>query len=204
MKQGRSSQSRMRQHTATPSVICLPPPKPPATLPRKEPEVLRALPLPIEPEYFAQPPAAKPVGRKARRKSRKGQSKASRRKPYVHAAATVAAHAVKPPECKPISPKQERESAAAATPSPNIDTSHIHWADETLFPLPRNLSLALPKRDRLLALGRWMRKMIMKRRPSAPSIGSASAIEQITSLRDEVAQLQKTLDRLLARSTRAQ
>ncbi|MEZ5656194.1 MAG: hypothetical protein R3E04_09960 [Sphingobium sp.] len=203
MKQGRSNQSRSRQHTATPSVICLPPPKPPATLPRKEPEVLRALPL-IEPEYFAQPPAAKPVGRKARRKSRKGQSKASRRKPYVHAAAKISADAVKPPECKPISPKEERASAAAATPQQSVAASHIHWADETLFPLPRNLSLALPKRDRLVALGRWMRKMIMKRRPSAPSMHSASAIEQITSLRDEVAHLQKTLDRLLARSARTQ
>lgn len=175
MKQGRVHQRRSHQRNKTPSVICLPPPNPPLVQPRKEPEALRAFVLPQIGEPLADVPAKPQPNRETRRKTRTSKARKSSPKPAALKTAAVAANTADP-----------------LTPGPN-----------PIAPLPRNMSLAMPRQSALTVVGRWLRSLVVKRRPVPVSISSAAAIAQITSLREEVARLQTTLDRLLDKATTA-
>lgn len=74
----KKSRTRQRSHrTSTPSVICLPPPKPPATAPRQEPEVRQAMSLPQAEEPLVATQAAAET-RQVRRKAQRAQARGFR------------------------------------------------------------------------------------------------------------------------------
>lgn len=65
-------------------------------------------------------------------------------------------------------------------------------------PLPRNLSLILQPKSGLMVIGQWLRKLVMKPKRAALAVDTASAKTQVRALRVEVAQLQRSLDQLMA------
>ena len=179
MKKGRAHQRHLHQRNKTPAVICLPPPAPPLVMPRKEPEALRAFVLPQTGEPLVSAP-------KPARKRKNTVSKTRRRRTTPNTASAAKNSAVKV--------KTENEPSEALHPP----------GPEPVAPLPRNMSLALPRQSALVVASRWLRKLVVKRRSPPVTIGSAAAIAQITSLREEVARLQTTLDRLLDKATAPQ
>lgn len=84
----KKSRTQRRSHrTSNPSVICLPPPKPPATAPRREPEVERALRLPKIEEPLVVDAAVDAdfevecyATRQMRRRAKRAEAKATRRR----------------------------------------------------------------------------------------------------------------------------
>ncbi|MBV1687251.1 hypothetical protein KRR38_06075 [Novosphingobium sp. G106] len=84
----KKSRTQRRSHrTSNPSVICLSPPKPPATAPRREPEVERALRLPNTEEPLVIDPALESdlevecyATRQMRRRAKRAEAKAARRR----------------------------------------------------------------------------------------------------------------------------
>ena len=63
--------------------------------------------------------------------------------------------------------------------------------------LPRNLALVVQPKG-LLAVGQWLRQWVMQPKKAALSIDRASAKTLVRALRVEVAQLQRSLDQLMA------
>jgi hypothetical protein len=98
--------SRARRHShggSTPSVILLPPPKPPVAALRKEPEVERALRLPKMGEPLVIPAAEKAkLNREARRKSRRTETQTTRAKETVAVPIQVPPVAEKDLEMAPL------------------------------------------------------------------------------------------------------
>lgn len=70
-------------------------------------------------------------------------------------------------------------------------------------PLPRNRALAVQRKG-IATLGQWLRKLVMKPKKAALTIDKASAKTQVRALRVEVAQLQRSLDQLMAQLKQAQ
>jgi|GEM_PF-2941785 len=224
MKHGRTRQRHHNGQTKTPSAIHFPPEQlPPIFKPRKEPEALRAFALPKSPEALVEAPPPKKPKRKAPRKTAKPQGKPATRKaaPRTRKAATSKRKpkaATLPPDTKSTqaqtpapaldqppapapaiaAPKKQEPSLAKANQPPPL--SYAVTYNNAASPLPRNRSLAIPRRNALATVGKWLRKMVMKRRPVSAQVSNAHAISEISALRDEVIRLQGTLDQLLERS----
>lgn len=64
--------------------------------------------------------------------------------------------------------------------------------------LPRSRALVVAPQKGLVVLKTWLRKLIMKPKKARLSIETASAKTQVRALRVEVAQLQRSLDQLMA------
>jgi hypothetical protein len=64
--------------------------------------------------------------------------------------------------------------------------------------LPRNRALVVAPQKGLVAVKQWLRKLIMKPKKAALTVETASAKTQVRALRVEVAQLQRSLDQLMA------
>tara|TARA_B110001454_G_scaffold94232_1_gene89655 strand:- start:2636 stop:2806 length:171 start_codon:yes stop_codon:yes gene_type:complete len=56
----------------------------------------------------------------------------------------------------------------------------------------------------MVVVGQWLRKLVMKPKTAALTIDKASARTQVRALRVEVAQLQRSLDQLMAQLKQAQ
>ena len=191
MKQHRNRQRTSRNRNSTPSVICLPAAKPPVTAKRPMAGSGPALTLP----QTAEPLAFE--SRQVRRQNRRNQSKQDRRDVTMTApvealaeAETVAAVlepvAVAPIEVLEIDPAAE---VVAADPVPPV-TSSVPLQADTIAPLPRNRALAPTRKGIVATLLAWLRKPARKR-PDPTVIG------QLQAIRDEVAGLQRSLDRAL-------
>lgn len=180
MKHGRQRQRHLRREK-TPSVICLPPPKPPLAAPRPEPEVARAIPLPKkamplpkseEPLTLRRQPtksAPQPLSRAVKRQTRRTQTKA-----MTSSSADI-----------PSGIAHQAPGALPASPS------------DPQTPLPNNRALALVRPRILDQVGNWIRSFVMVKRPAATPAIARPSLAQIKALRREVAMMQKTLDQLL-------
>lgn len=73
-----------------------------------------------------------------------------------------------------------------------------HVPDAASAPLPRERALVVAPQKGLIAIKQWLRKLVMKPRKAALTIDRASAKTQVRALRVEVAQLQRSLDQLMA------
>lgn len=106
----KKTRTRQRSHrTSTPSVICLPPPKPPTVAPRREPEVERAMGLPETHEPLVAASAGRSGSRQARRRAKRTEAKTVR----GHTSAVTESPATPPPELAPL----PRSQALAKPPS---------------------------------------------------------------------------------------
>lgn len=65
-------------------------------------------------------------------------------------------------------------------------------------PLPSSRALVVAPQKGLVVLKSWLRRLIMKPKKARLSIETASAKTQVRALRVEVAQLQRSLDQLMA------
>lgn len=172
MKNGRSHHRPSRNRNHTPTVICLPPPRPPITQPRMEPDATPAIPLPVGDEALAthhQPGEAAAQSRQLRRQARRAEMKASRRGP----------------------PLPGQVSAIPATAAPKAEMSPV---GENVEPLPRNRSLATQPRG-LARIGQWIGRLIRRSAPTRATPGDV--VTQLRAMRSEMTQMQQTLDRLL-------
>jgi len=207
MKQGRTRQRHHNGQTKTPPVIYLPPPQlPPIFKPHKEPEALRAFTLPKSPEVLVEAPPPKKPKRKTQRKTAKSSGKATARKTAPRKAATKkrtpkaeASATTTPPSTRAKAARKKQQEPMAA-PHQTAPVSYPVTYNNDPSPLPRNRSLAMPRQGALMMVGKWLRKMIMKRRTPPAQVSNATAITEISSLRDEVVRLQATLEQLLERS----
>lgn len=200
----KKSRARNRSHrTSTPSVICLPPPKPPVTAPRKEPEVERALSLPnrIEPLVIdtmegmeVDDHATRQMRRRARRaEARAGRSRRPVKQPAVaeivreEPMLSVQALVEVPIEAPTLAPIE----LSAAAP---VETAFQSVA-EAPSPLPTNRAL-IRRPARLLErlFGGWL-----LRRPAQVAHRDPDALtEQMLVLRTELALVQSRLDKIIA------
>ncbi len=89
------------------------------------------------------------------------------------------------------SPIETRAAKARNKPAATIQ-------DPELAPLPRNRALIVQPRSLMVAFRQWARKIIMKPKKAALAVDTASARTQVRALRVEVAQLQRSLDQLMA------
>lgn len=171
MKQGRGrtrGNNRRRTNGQPPAVICLPGPKQPLPLPRKEPEALRAFSMTAKPE----PLAFAPLNERIRTAS---PAKPTRTRAKQNGASAATEMAVSMP---PVTPRIAEVGSTS--------------------PLPRSRALVVAPQKGLVVLKTWLRKLIMKPKKARLSIETASAKTQVRALRVEVAQLQRSLDQLMA------
>lgn len=84
---------------------------------------------------------------------------------------------------------------AALTPGTGVASS---------APLPRNRALVLQPKGLMVVVSQWLRKLVMKPKAAALTIDTASARTQVRALRVEVAQLQRSIDQLMAQLKQAQ
>ena len=107
----------------------------------------------------------------------------------------------------PHSKEPLTRSARAGVKKPAESSSSLaenSTAAPEAAPLPRNRALALPSRGLMVVVGQWLRKLVMKPKTAALTIDKASARTQVRALRVEVAQLQRSLDQLMAQLKQAQ
>lgn len=124
----KKSRTQRRSHrTSNPSVICLPPPKPPVTAPRREPEVERAMRLPKIEEPLVVDPAVEAdfevecyATRQMRRRAKRAEAKATRRRGVPIAPETVATTVEEEAVAAPIEPIAEMIERIGEAP---IDSS---------------------------------------------------------------------------------
>jgi len=181
MKHGRARQHHARREQ-TPSAICLAQPKPPVTNPRPEPEVARALSLPQSDEPLVNPTPAPPQSRQSRRQERRAQAKIGRRAPPIVSLALIT-----PPVSVPVGPIVA--PVAPVTPPRMVP---IDMTDAAVA-LPRSRALAKPRSRVLVILERLFRGPFRRSKP----IEALPPVEQLRSLRETLATVQQTLDRLL-------
>jgi hypothetical protein len=194
----KKSRAQNRPHRkSTPSVICLPPPKSPASLPRKELGVERAMRLPqlAEPLVTDRPEDGATedyATRQMRRRARRAQAKATRRCPANVRAATSEAEQVAPvvTVAEPLletAVKALCESCAPALAEP-----------AAAAPLPNNRGLS-KRRDGLLKrfFDGWLDRRPAKLMRRDPDV----LAEQMLILRTEQALVQSRLDRIIAASS---
>lgn len=118
----KKSRTQRRSHrTSNPSVICLPPPKPPVTAPRREPEVERALRLPKNAEQLVVDPAMDAdfevecyATRQMRRRAKRAETKATRRRGVPIVPVTVSEDVEEQAEI--IAPLQQEPVEASIEP----------------------------------------------------------------------------------------
>ncbi len=222
-------QSFARQHShqssRTPSVIYLPPPKPPVTAKRvtePAPEAAIALPDTTEPlvteRTEVEAPYVPRMSRQARRKALRAEAKALRRQgqpvmPVAQPAEPVAeslAQAMPEPEVAP--------ALAAIEPAPVITEPEIalepeiaSWVvaiepaaaiapePEAAGPLPRARSLVATKPRRLALFAHRLRAIFgLGRASPVPEAQVDGAIaSQLRTVRDELAALQRSIDRMI-------
>jgi hypothetical protein len=190
MKNGHSHRRHSHQRSSTPSVICLPPPKPPVTAPRQEPEVERAMALSGGAEEHVTPERNVQQSRQIRRQAARQKAKAMKRRGMPPAQAVAAAEDSK-----------EKVASVAETEAAPVEALAMA---ETTAPLPRNRSLAPTRRSALQAAGMWLRGLVIKRKPVTPAHATTTAIMQVKAMRTELAAMQMTLDRMLDKLGTAQ
>lgn len=93
-------------------------------------------------------------------------------------------------------PKKNGKKTPLAVDQASATVSEI--APASPAPLPRNRALAVQPRGLVVVVGQWLRKLVMKPKKAALTIDKASAKTQVRALRVEVAQLQRSLDQLMA------
>lgn len=168
----KKSRTRQRSHrTSTPSVICLPPPKPPVSAPRKEPEVERAMKLPS----FSEPlvTAESSSTRQLRRKARRAEAKSTKRKGVAVTYQTAAKVDPLPETPQPETQPLPRNRALARQPSGVMAKLNAWFA--RLVPVraarpPASFDRCTPE----------------------------ALAEQMAALRAELAQVQGRLDRMIS------
>jgi hypothetical protein len=197
-------QSFARQHShhrdRTPSVICLPPPRPPVAMTRPaEPEVEpeAAIAMPDHPEPLVAERAevtapAAPLNRQARRKAQRAEAKALRRQGHAPAPAR--------PATAPAQPTLELGPEAAVEERPAVEPILAATVAErdAGTPLPPARALVAARPRGLALLAHRLRGMLGLRRGCAlPATGEGAIASQLRSLRAELAALQKSVDRMI-------
>lgn len=183
MKQARTRQ-RHSHRDRNASVGSHAPQRPPVTPPRSTER--SAIPLPEVDEPLVE--HTPPLSRQSRRQERRAQAKAARRR-----GAPMAAAALVPTETAAIAAVEPVTEAVAAAPiaEPAAQAS----SDPDVTPLPRHKALAKPRRRAMIILDRLFRGPF-RRRP----IEALPPIDQLRMLRDDLASVQGTIDRLLDRA----
>jgi hypothetical protein len=188
MKNGRSHRRHSHQRSSTSSVICLPPPKPPVTAPKPEPEVERAIALSndAEEQVVSQ---SRAQSRQVRRQAARQEAKALKRRGM--------------PPAQAVAAKEAKEKAASVAEA-EVGPVEVPAMAETTAPLPRNRSLAPTRRSALQAAGIWLGSLVIKRKPVTPAHATTAAIMQVKAMRTELAAMQMSLDRMLDKLGTAQ
>lgn len=184
MKNGYKSQARLAK---TPSAICLPSPKPPFTAPRSMPEVLRALPLPQMDEPHPLSVAPPELQDEAKPHRRKSPSTKGRKAPA----------AANEPMRSTAQNRTATNHNAPISAEPPLGRTIAEPA--TTAPLPSSRALAVVQPGGIARFGKWLRSLIMVKRPAATP-GRRPAVSQMKALRRDVLTLQKTLDRMIENS----
>ncbi|WP_066648957.1 hypothetical protein [Sphingomonas sp. CCH10-B3] len=140
-----------------------------------------AIPLPDTAEPLVE---RAPISRQSRRQERRAQAKAARRRgPVVTQplpTSTIAEHLVAHP-------------VAVEPPAPPAEPVVAALDDPQLTPLPRHRALTKPRSRAMVILDRLFRGPFRRRRP----IDALPPLDQLRSLRDDLARVQGTIDRLL-------
>lgn len=188
MKQARARQ-RQSHRVRNASGAGLPPQRPPVTPPRASER--SAIPLPDSDEPLVE---RTPISRQSRRQERRAQAKAARRRGPVVAqplpAMTLVQHPVGTSAVvAPAAAKSAEPEPSATPPEPAIAALD----DPYPAPLPRHRALTKPRSRALVILDRLFRGPFRRRRP----IEALPPVDQLRSLRDDLARVQGTIDRLL-------
>lgn len=92
-------------------------------------------------------------------------------------------------------PKPDSVGAQTETPLPPLTPRISAEADA---PLPRTRALVVTPQKGLVAVKQWLRRLIMVPKKAQLTVETASAKTQVRALLVEVAQLQRSLDQLMA------
>ena len=145
-----------------------------------------AIPLPDVDEPLVE--RTPPLSRQSRRQERRAQAKAARRR-----GTPVAVAPLVPTETTAIEAIEPVADAAAAAPI--AEAAEQISIDPETTPLPRHKALARPRSRAMIILDRLFRGPF-RRRP----IEALPPIDQLRALRDDLASVQTTIDRLLDRA----
>ncbi|WP_337137664.1 hypothetical protein [Sphingomonas aquatica] len=150
-----------------------------------------AIPLPDTAEPLVE---RAPISRQSRRQERRAQAKAARRRgPVVTQplpTSTIAEHLVEEPV---VAAPPVTHPVAVEPPAPPAEPVVAALDDPQLTPLPRHRALTKPRSRAMVILDRLFRGPFRRRRP----IDALPPLDQLRSLRDDLARVQGTIDRLL-------
>lgn len=188
MKQARARQ-RQSHRVRNTSGAGLPPQRPPVTPPRASER--SAIPLPDTNEPLVECP---PISRQSRRQERRAQAKAARRRGPVVAqalpASTMAGHLA---EESVTAASAVTHPAAPEPPAKPEDPAIAALDDPYPAPLPRHRALTKPRSRAMVILDRLFRGPFRRHRP----IDALPPVDQLRRLREDLARVQATIDRLL-------
>lgn len=189
MKQARARQ-RQSHRVRNASGAGAPPQRPPVTPPR--PSERSAIPLPDTAEPLVE---RAPISRQSRRQERRAQAKAARRRgPVVTQAlptSTIAGHLV---EETVVAAPAVTHPVTVEPPAPPAEPAIAALDDPHPAPLPRHRALTKPRSRAMVILDQLFRGPFRRHRP----IDALPPLDQLRSLRDDLASVQATIDRLLA------
>lgn len=169
----------------TPSALHLPSPKPPFTAPRSAPEG-PALPL----SRIAEPqPVALKTFEQEETKPRRAKTPSAKRPTSTDLAKTPT----------PSAKKNRAAKGPKVTTLAEKPLGRTIAESAIVEPLPRNRALIVTQPGAIARFGKWLRSLIMVKRPAA-RVGRRPAVSQIKALRRDVLMLQKTLDQMLENS----
>ncbi|MBY0283692.1 MAG: hypothetical protein K2W81_06975 [Sphingomonas sp.] len=144
-----------------------------------------AIPLPDVDEPLVE---CGPLSRQSRRQERRAQAKAARRR-----GAPVSLAALVPTETAVVAAVAPVADAIAPLAAPIAERAEQAAPDPAMTPLPRHMALAKPRSRTMIILDRLFRGPF-RRRP----IEALPPVDQLRMLRDDLASVQTTIDRLLA------
>lgn len=182
MKQARTRQ-RHSHRDRNASDVGHAPQRPPVTPPRSTER--GAIPLPDVDEPLVE---CGPLSRQSRRQERRAQAKAARRR-----GAPVSLAALVPIETAVVAAVAPVADAIAPLAAPIAERAEQAAPDPAMTPLPRHMALAKPRSRTMIILDRLFRGPF-RRRP----IEALPPVDQLRMLRDDLASVQTTIDRLLA------
>lgn len=184
MKQARTRQ-RQSHRDRNASGVGHAPQRPPVTPPRSTER--SAIPLPDVDEPLVE---CGPLSRQSRRQERRAQAKAARRR-----GAPVSLAALVPTETAVVEAVASVADTIAPLAAPIAERAEQAAPDPEITPLPRHLALAKPRSRAMIILDRLFRGPFRRR-----AIEALPPIDQLRRLRDDLASVQSTIDRLLDRA----
>ncbi|MBX9859980.1 MAG: hypothetical protein K2Y20_10380 [Sphingomonas sp.] len=144
-----------------------------------------AIPLPDVDEPLVE---CAPLSRQSRRQERRAQAKAARRR-----GVPVSLTPLVPTETAVVEAVAPVAEAVAPLAAPIAERAEKAAPDPEITPLPRHRALAKPRSRTMIILDRLFRGPF-RRRP----IEALPPVDQLRMLRDDLASVQTTIDRLLA------